>query len=206
MSFSWGTPNQVYPETLVFATPPMRNLHFCSSRVPKPPGEIQSSSSGSNNSGDPRGGLGEPWAAFGASWGLLGAFEGPFFALFSVIFAFLTFYCRKSHFRTNFARFSTIFCDFSLKSAIFHQFSLQNAREIHHKFRAAVVRKFRLVQCADTRFDCEKPVCERCPLDCSLCCAKQKFMKTHTQNACETIARREFQHNIVFVRFGCHFG
>ena len=30
-------------------------------------------------------------------------------------------------------------------------------------------------------------------------------MKTHTQNACETRARREFQHNIVFVRFGCHF-
>ena len=30
----------------------------------------------------------------------------------------------------------------------------------------------------------------------------KKIMKTHTQNACETRARREFQQNIVFVRFG----
>ncbi len=44
--------------------------------------------SGPNNPGDPRAALGEPWAAFGVSWGLLGAFEGPFFALFFVIFAF----------------------------------------------------------------------------------------------------------------------
>ena len=128
------------------------------------------SNSRSNNSGGPREGLGEPWAAFWASWGLLGVFVGPLFRAFRYYFCVFGNFIVANHiFAPILCDSGFFFSDFSLKSAIFQQFSLQNAREIHHRFRAAVVRKFRLVQCADTRFDCEKPVCERCPLDYSHC-------------------------------------